>query len=59
MALRIIHAEKAYIIIDTENQEQSRLNLMRIIVQLRTELAQARELVTKIREALEADDATR
>jgi len=41
MALKIIHAEKAYIIVDSESQKQPRLNLMRIIVRLRAELAQA------------------
>ena len=40
MALKIIHAEKAYVIVDSESQEQPRLNLMRIIVRLRAELVQ-------------------
>jgi len=46
MALKIIHAEKAYIIVDSESQEQPRLDLMRIVVQLRAELIQAREELT-------------
>jgi len=46
MTLKIIHAEKAYIIVDSESQEQPRLDLMRIVVQLRAELIQACEELT-------------
>ena len=53
MALKIIHTEKAYIIVDTESQEQPRLNLMRIITRLRAELLRTEQAADKLRDELD------